>query len=277
MKSFKVKEKSKLYDAILNAGIKLSYNGFCKLLRNKDIKINSVKVFENTYVLPDDFIEVYLKEKDLKTLPKPDIIFQDVNVVIINKPVKILTVGENSLHTNLEKFLNQKVFPCHRLDFNTSGLVVFAKNEAAHNEILLGFKNNLIEKFYFCLAYGVFAKKEDTLNAYLFKDSLKSKVYIYDIFSPGCQKITTKYKVLKQFEKYAALEVQLVTGRTHQIRAHLCHIGHPVIGDSKYGKNSVNKEFKQKFQNLICYKLAFNLQEDCAFKYLNNLKFEIRV
>ncbi|MCL1900783.1 MAG: RluA family pseudouridine synthase [Firmicutes bacterium] len=276
MKSFKVSEKSKLFDAIISAGIKLSYNGFCKLLRNKDIKVNSVRVTENLSVLPFDVVEVYLKEKDLTEF-KPDIIFEDENVVLVNKPVKILTVGENSLHIDLESFYAQKVFPCHRLDFNTSGIVVFAKNEIAYNEILQGFKNNLIEKFYFCLAYGVFDKCEETLDAYLFKDSIKSKVYIYDVFSPGCQKITTKYNVLKQFENYAALEVQLVTGRTHQIRAHLNHIGHPIIGDSKYGKNFINKKFKQKFQNLVCYKLIFNFEGNYTLKYLNNSEFKIRV
>lgn len=277
MKSFKVLEKAKLFDAIINSGIKLSYNSFCKLLRNKDIKINSVRVTDNLHVVPNDLVEVYLKEKDIKNPPKFEIIYEDENIAVVNKPVKILTVGEDSLHTDLKRILGQKVFPCHRLDFNTGGLVVFAKTEYASNEILQGFKKNLIEKFYFCLAYGVFDKKEETLDAYLFKDSIKSKVYIYDIFSQGCQKITTKYKVLKQFEKYAALEVQLVTGRTHQIRAHLSHIGHPIIGDGKYGKNSVNKEFNQKFQNLTCYKLVFNFDGNYKLKYLNNLEFKIRV
>jgi len=208
MKSFKVSKNDKLFDAVIYAGIKLSYNGFCKLLRNKDIKINSVRAAKNVLVSTGDFVEVYLKEDDIENTPKIDVVFQDENIIIVNKPAGILTVGQKSLHQALEKFLNQKVFPCHRLDFNTGGLVIFAKNEAAYNEILRGFKKKQIEKFYYCLAYGVLIKEEDTLNAYLFKDKVLAKVYIYDSFKPGCQKIITKYKVLKQFENCAALEVQ---------------------------------------------------------------------
>lgn len=166
--------------------------------------------------------------------------------------------------------------PCHRLDRNTCGLVIFAKNPEALTILLDKFKNREIQKHYSCLVYGKLPKKEDTLIAYLFKDSKKSQVYISNEQKKGYQKIITSYKVLKYIENTSLLDITLHTGRTHQIRAHLAHIGFPIIGDGKYGINEVNKQYKAKTQKLCSYYIKFNFSTDSGIlNYLNNAEFQI--
>lgn len=125
--------------------------------------------------------------------------------------------------------------PCHRLDRNTEGIVLYAKNSEVLEILLEKFKNHEIIKYYKCKVIGAFKKKHDVLNAYLFKDNKKSIVYISDEAKKGYRPIKTEYAVLEENKEknYSILEVVLHTGRTHQIRAHLAHIGHPIIGDRK--------------------------------------------
>ncbi len=125
--------------------------------------------------------------------------------------------------------------PCHRLDRNTEGLVIFAKNNEALKILLSKFKAKEITKYYKCKVYGILNKKHDILNAYLFKDNKKSIVYVSDENKKGYRPITTEYTVLEENirENTSILEVILHTGRTHQIRAHLAYINHPIIGDRK--------------------------------------------
>ena len=120
---------------------------------------------------------------------------------------------------------------------------------------------------------GIPHKDYEKLEAYLFKDAKKSLVYISNKQMPGYQKIITHYKVLKKNldKNISLLDVQLETGKTHQIRAHLAYIGHPIIGDGKYGLNKINKDFKQKTQLLSSYSLSFNLDSSSKLSYLNNL------
>lgn len=186
--------------------------------------------------------------------------------------------GENSLTYFVQKKYSSDVEPCHRLDRNTFGLVLFAKNKTALDILLNKFKNKEIEKHYLAYVYGLPKKKEDRLKAYLFKDNKKSLVYISDEFKKGYQKIVTSYSVIN-FDKNnntSILDVNLETGRTHQIRAHLAHIGLPIIGDGKYGINSVNKNFGFKTQQLCSYKLKFNFTNDSSIlNYLDAKTFQI--
>ena len=141
------------------------------------------------------------------------------------------------------------------------------------------FKHHEIEKHYLATVYGILPKKQDRLEAYLFKDNKKSLVYISDTPKKGYQKIITSYKVIKENKKdnTSVLDINLETGRTHQIRAHLAHIGFPIIGDGKYGKNEINKKFKQKTQLLESYSLKFNFKtESGILEYLNNKDIKLK-
>lgn len=225
----------KLNSFLLDSFNGLTLNTIYKALRKKDILVNDVRVKDNITLFAGDNVTVYITDNYLFKQVNIEIVFEDDNIIVVNKPSGIEVVDGNSetLTSLLEKQINASVFPCHRLDRNTSGLVLFAKNENALNILLEKFKNKEISKFYKCKVYGIPKKNSATLEAYLFKDNKKSMVYIYDKPKTGSVKIITSYKILKTDSKQntSTLEVELHTGKTHQIRAHLAHIGHPIIGD----------------------------------------------
>lgn len=278
MKSLIVDKKydeKKLNTFLLESFPNLSFNMLNKALRKKDIRINGKRISENILLHAGDEIKVFISDEFLYATSNIafDIVYEDDLICIVNKPVGIEVTGENSL-TTITGY-----FPCHRLDRNTTGLVVFAKTEESLSFLLDQFKHHNIEKHYLAKVVGIPNKKQDTIEAFLFKDNKKSQVYIYDTFQKGCQKIKTSYQLIdsNKNENTSILDVQLHTGRTHQIRAHLAHISHPILGDGKYGINQINKEFKQKTQLLCAYKLTFHFkEEDSILSYLNNQTFEIK-
>ena len=272
--------EKKLNKIILEELPNINYPTFCKLLRKKDIKINGKRINKDILVYENDRIDIYLPKelKDVKI--ELDTVYEDENILVINKPVNIEVTGTNSLTEIINKqYINCefKPQPCHRIDRNTTGLVMFAKNKEALEILLKKFKEHEIEKHYLALVYGIPNKKEERLEAYLFKDQKKSQVYISDNFKKGYQKIITKYTVLeKRKDNTALLDVEIETGRTHQIRAHLSHIGYPIIGDGKYGKNEINKQFGKKYQMLCSYKLKFDFQSESGIlSYLREKEFKL--
>lgn len=241
---------------------KLSINTVFKALRKKDIKVNDVRINKDIVVHTNDNILLYISDELLEPSFNLKIVFEDDNILVIDKPNNIEVTGEHSLTTEVHKIFSSCTFkpmPCHRLDRNTTGLVLFAKNEASLNILLEKFKKHEIEKHYLALVYGIPSVTSARLIAYLFKDSKKSLVYISDSPKQGYSKIITSYNVIKSFNNNTSLlDVQIETGKTHQIRAHLAHIGFPIIGDGKYGNFEINKKFGCKSQKLHSYILKFN-------------------
>lgn len=263
----------------------LSQNEFYKALRKKDIRINGVKISKNTILKTGDEISIYIVDMILEKLPDIPIIYEDENILIANKPAGIsVTENANSIFclTSILKkthFLNF-LEPCHRIDRNTKGLVLFAKNQQALDILLDKFKKKEIEKHYLAKVYGIPKSKASILEAYLFKDSKKSLVYISDTPKKDYVKIITEYTILSSDlnTNTSILEINLHTGKTHQIRAHLAHIGFPILGDGKYGINEINKKFSKKTQELYSYKLIFRFSSSSGIlNYLNNKEFSISI
>ncbi len=266
----------KLDKFLTNVYPNISYSYIQKLLRLKDIKVNNKRVNKIIEVNDGDEVVIYADEQKLSgKILTPNIVFEDDNIIVVDKPSGIETTSEkyNDLLLSVNTYLNDKgqsAAACHRLDRNTRGLVVFAKTNEVYGELTTAFKNRTIDKYYLALVYGKPSKSQEMLKAFLFKDAKKSKVLISDTKKPHYEPIETWYKVVKSEGDTSLLEVKLITGKTHQIRAHLAHVGLPLVGDGKYGKNSANKSLRADGQALVAYKIKFNFVPSQKLYYLNN-------
>ena len=256
-----------------------------KLFRKKDVKVNGHHQDNKYRLSTDDVVAIYAtdqqfaefeKEKELNpnTKIKDWIIYEDKNVLFINKPRGLLVQKSDPQDESLDQLVveylmatnqydpnKEKGFvpgPAHRLDRNTSGLVAFGKNHDALNLLFDLFKNHdLINKHYLALVVGQVEKEKDVIDAPLLKDEEKNLVTV----SKSGKTAKTVYKLIKKYKEYSLLDVTLLTGRTHQIRVHMAYIKHPIVGDSKYGDFKVNRLFKQEYgfssQFLHAYKMGF--------------------
>ncbi len=272
-----------------------------KYIRTKYIKLNGKRCEISTRLQEGDILTLYIKDEFYEESPdqydfmkaplKLDIIYEDDNIMLLNKKPGLLVHPDDTYHfdsliARVQHYLYEKgefdpkkensFAPAlvNRIDRNTGGIVIAAKNAETLRIMNQKLKDREIEKLYLCIALGIFKKKEDLLTAYLEKNEDKNKVYISN--NPGEDKktIKTKYRVLAEKKDLSLLEVDLLTGRTHQIRAHLAHIGHPLLGDGKYGKNEVNRRLGFKYQALYSYKLTFRFATDSGIlSYLNGQTF----
>lgn len=272
-------------------------------LRKKCIKLNGKKPDINEKLTEGDVLRLFIKDEFFEAEPKTkqydfmkapstlDIVYEDENIIIVDKKQGVMVHPDKSYHfdslvARLKHYLylkgeydpeqEQSFSPAfaNRIDRNTGGLVVAAKNAEALRQLNLKIKNHEIEKLYLCMACGIFKEKEGVLSSYMIKNEKQNKVKVLNRPEPGSKSMITKYKVLEEKGDKSLVEVELITGRTHQIRAHLASIGHPLCGDTKYGKRE-NADSDYKYQALYAYKLRFNFQESGGvLDYLNGKEFK---
>lgn len=287
-----------------------------KSIRLKKIKVNRKRAEPNTMLALGDTVQCFLAEEffekgkkagysessDLKAESLSrisatlSIIYEDENIILINKP-EGLSVHEdevsknNTLITYLLTYLykNGEYDPnkeasftpalCNRIDRNTTGIVIGAKTAEALRVMNEKIKLREVKKFYLAAVHGIPKKKEATISGYLIKDEKTNTVKVYDKkISPAAKDIKTKYRVISVNKErdLSLVEVELLTGRTHQIRAHMAYIGHPLLGDGKYGKNKADRAIGYTHQALASYRLVFDFSnESTALDYLRGREFEI--
>lgn len=293
-------------DKFLSKAIKgLPMSLMYKYIRTKKIKVNRKRTVQNYMLVEGDTIELFIRDEFFdspesdtgaveRIIPKLDIVYEDENIILCNKRAGVLvheddSAKENTLIMHIQAYLYQKgeynpeseqsFAPalCNRIDRNTGGIVIAAKNAEALREMNSKIKNGEIRKFYICAVSGRMRCESETLNAYLKKDSANNTVKISDTPQKDYKPISTRYRVICEKNNESLLEVELLTGRTHQIRAHMAHIGHPLLGDGKYGINKAEKSRGYKYQALYSYRLIFNFHNsDGALGYLKGKQISIK-
>ncbi len=274
-----------------------------KYIRLKRIKVNNARTEAAFRLSLGDVVSMYINDEFFeesrakKAKPKlsasfPDIIYEDDNIMLLNKPAGVPVheddSGSETLIAQILSYLSSKgewdperensFIPalCNRIDRNTSGIVIAAKNAEALRIMNDKIKNRELSKFYLCAVIGTPKPLQGTIKNYIFKDAKENKVYVRPTPCPGAKTAITKYKTVKTNGDLSLVECELITGRTHQIRAHMAHIGHALLGDGKYGKNADNKKFGMKYQALCSYKLIFRFTSPSGtLEYLDGKTFVI--
>lgn len=274
-----------------------------KCIRQKDVKRNGKRCqigekLEEGDVLSlywqEEFFQQEEREEDfLKAPTKLSIVYEDENLLLLDKKPGLIVHPDEHYHfdsliARVQHYLYDKgeynpkdenaFAPAliNRIDRNTGGIVLAAKNAETLRIMNQKVKDRELRKFYLCVVCGTLPEKESTLTGYLEKNEAQNRVYISNKPVPGGKTIRTKYRVLEERGGFSLLEVELLTGRTHQIRAHFSHIGHPLLGDGKYGRNAVNKQMGFPYQALYSYKLQFTFTTDAGpLSSLNGQEFTV--
>lgn len=284
-----------------------------KSIRLKKIKVNRRRAEEKQILEEGDTVQMFLSEdlfsdkieasELMSVTPKLKIVYEDENIIICNKPAGVLvhsgegdgktngdgnTGDRNTLVFHIQAYLARKgeydpskensFAPslCNRIDRNTGGIVIAAKNAVALRDMNARIREDKISKLYLCAVHGKPDKKSDTLTGFLTKNAKTNTVYVTADERRGAKKIVTSYSLIEYNLKkdISLLEVHLITGRTHQIRAHMASIGHPLLGDGKYGITSKKENFGYVHQALYSYKVSFGNVDD-SLSYLSGKTFSV--
>ena len=254
-----------------------------KILSARDVKLDGIRVSRDTSVHAGQMLSVFLPAscRDAESLR---IVYEDDDVLLVNKPAGISVEADEPGSLSLTDLCRihigsvsgaAPVFApsaCHRLDHRTCGLCLFAKNEHALTVLLEAFRLRTVEKYYTCLVRGIMKPPAAVCNAWLLKDADRAIVSILDHCIPGARPITTGYETLES-GPVSRLRIHLVTGRTHQIRAHLAALGHPVLGDDLYGDRAFNRQQKSRSLKLCATELT--LHTHGALSALDDRTFSI--
>ena len=264
-----IKTEKKLIKAIIDELPFLSRFDVEKILENKDVKVNNIRIKQDVDLSIGDKVVVFYTEKEQKEWYT--LVYSDDNVVIVNKRAGIEVVSEKE--RDLVAVLKQKydtIIPVHRIDRNTEGLVIFALNKTSEKSLLSAFKirNGIIKK-YALLVHGRVDITKIKRTVYLKKVDTLSKVWISELKTTGYEPIVTEFDVVEYRGDNTLMTANLVTGKTHQIRAHIAYYGYPIVGDSKYGKD------KDTQLHLTANYMAFKFSKDNKLSYLNSKTFEI--
>ncbi len=288
---------------ISKAAPMLPQSALYKGIRTKNIKVNRKRCEISTRLREGDVLEIYLPDdffgeestehEFMRVTGNIDVVYEDENILLMDKKCGIVVHEDDrgcvdTLVNRMLRYLYDKgeydpasensFVPalCNRLDRNTGGIVIAAKNAEALRILNQKIKDREVDKRYLCITVGVPPEKEATLTHYLFKDSKTNMVTVSDKKTAANKTIVTRYRVLKTNGKLSLLEIELLTGRTHQIRAHMAYIGCPLLGDGKYGSNRVNREYGVKTQALYSYRLRFDFKGDNGIlDYLDGREFRV--
>ncbi|WP_394522135.1 RluA family pseudouridine synthase [Lacrimispora sp. JR3] len=289
-------EAGQRLDKLLAKYLNLAGKGFLyKMMRKKNITLNGKKCDGSEKLMPGDEIKLFLSDETILKFSEVkipvvkkinlNIIYEDDHILLVNKPSGMLSqkakksdeslveymidylISSGQLSTDQLKSFRPSI--CNRLDRNTSGLVVGGKSLAGLQIMSEVFKDRTIHKYYQCVVKGHISDRQK-ISGFLIKDEVANQVAVHKSQVPDSVPITTEYEPLQYYGGYTLLKVTLITGRTHQIRAHLSSIGHPIVGDHKYGSSQVNEEAKRLYhinsQMLHSYQVVFpQLKEPLAY------------
>jgi 23S rRNA pseudouridine955/2504/2580 synthase len=298
-------EAGQRLDKFITKALDIPMSLLYKSIRMKKIKVNRKRAENNQILVEGDVVQCFLAEEFFEKkvtkhsfesiTPHLDIIYEDENIMLLNKRPGVSVHEDengstNTLITHIQAYLynkgeydpdNEQSFApalCNRIDRNTGGIVIAAKNAEALRVMNEKIKYREIDKFYLAAVHGIPKPESATIKGYLLKDEKNNQVRVFDKNPPrGAKEIVTKYKVIAKKADSALIEVELLTGRTHQIRAHMAHIGHPLIGDGKYGVNKNDRAKGYKYQALYSYRLRFSFDKNVktVLDYLDGKEFKI--
>ena len=274
-----------------------------KYIRIKRIKLNGGRAERDSRLKSGDVLQLYINDEFFDkprednayltvAAPKLNIVYEDDHILLVDKRPGLAVHPHDgaeygrTLIDHIQAYLYQKrqwrpreensFTPalCNRIDRNTGGIVIAAKTAEALRVMNQKIKDRELDKRYLAIVEGTPKPQEGSLKGYLFKDAKKNRVFVSEKFQPGSKTCQTNYKVLASEKGLSLVECELITGRTHQIRAQFAHAGHPLLGDGKYGK--LDKKYDRNYQALYSYKLTFRFTTDAgALAYLNGKSFRV--